>query len=268
MGPIISLLTVLTFSLVITRFATVALALTGLSRESARFQARSAFTGVGFTTAEAENVVNHPVRRRILMALMLTGNAGIVTVMASLILGFVNTTGTADTVVRIAILLGGLLVLLALSMSQWVERKLDVVIHWALERWTDLDVRDYASLFQFSDGYAVSEVLIAADDWVAGKTLQEAALAGEGVLVLGIHHSDGTYVGAPTGESRVRADDRLIVYGRVQHVKELDCRRRGLEGERAHEEAVIEQARVLEEQAEKEAALEQDVPAEAAPKAD
>jgi len=33
---------------------------TGLSRESARFQARSALTGGGFTTTESEAVVRHP----------------------------------------------------------------------------------------------------------------------------------------------------------------------------------------------------------------
>ena len=47
-------------SLLVTRVAAIALSVTGLSRESARFQARSAFTGVGFTTSEAESVVNHP----------------------------------------------------------------------------------------------------------------------------------------------------------------------------------------------------------------
>ena len=71
MLSIISLLVVLTLSILVTRIATVALTYTGLSRESARFQARSAFTGVGFTTNESEKVVNHPLRRKILMLLML-----------------------------------------------------------------------------------------------------------------------------------------------------------------------------------------------------
>lgn len=57
---VIAFLIVLTLSLVITRIATVALTMTGLSSEAAEFQARSAFTGTGFTTAEAEKIVNHP----------------------------------------------------------------------------------------------------------------------------------------------------------------------------------------------------------------
>ena len=89
MIPIVSLLIVLTISLLVTRVAAVAFVHTGLSREAARFQARSAFTGVGFTTSETEEVVNHPVRRRIVAWLMLVGNIGIITVMSSLILSFI-----------------------------------------------------------------------------------------------------------------------------------------------------------------------------------
>ena len=56
MFAVLSLLTVIMISIVITRIATIALVQTGLARESARFQARSALTGVGFTTGEAERV--------------------------------------------------------------------------------------------------------------------------------------------------------------------------------------------------------------------
>jgi len=80
MAPIIGIiafLTVLALSLVLTRVATVALTMTGLSQEVDKFQARSAFTGTGFTTKEAENVVNHPVLRRIIAMLMIIRSARI-----------------------------------------------------------------------------------------------------------------------------------------------------------------------------------------------
>ena len=83
MIAVFSLLVTLGLSLLVTRVAAMALMLTGLSREMARFQARSAFSGCGFTTEEAESVVNHPVRRRIVMMLMLIGNLGIATVAAT-----------------------------------------------------------------------------------------------------------------------------------------------------------------------------------------
>jgi len=90
---VIAFLTVLLLSLIITRLAAIALTLTGLSEEAARFQARSAFTGTGFTTSEAEKVVNHPVRRRIIVWLMVARSAGLVTIILSSILSFAGTTG-------------------------------------------------------------------------------------------------------------------------------------------------------------------------------
>lgn len=41
--------------------------MTGLDINIARFQALSAFTGTSFTTKEAEDVVDHPQRRRIII---------------------------------------------------------------------------------------------------------------------------------------------------------------------------------------------------------
>ena len=86
MIAIVTLFIIIFFSILLTRLATYVLIQTGLSREMARFQARSALSGVGYTTSEAEHMVNHPVRRRVVMLLMLLGNSGIVTVLASLIL--------------------------------------------------------------------------------------------------------------------------------------------------------------------------------------
>lgn len=145
MAALASVLIVLTLSLLVNRIATAALALTGLSRQAAQFQARSAFTGVGFTTNEAELITTHPVRRRIVMLLMLLGNIGIVTSISSLLLTFINTEGTLQSLLRLLILGIGLLVLWVLATSPWIDRYLSRVIDWALRRWTHLDIRDYVT---------------------------------------------------------------------------------------------------------------------------
>jgi len=67
MAAILSLLVILIVSILITRVATIALIHTGLSHQTAKFQSRSAFTGVGFATNESERIVNHPLRRRVLL---------------------------------------------------------------------------------------------------------------------------------------------------------------------------------------------------------
>ena len=140
-------------SLIVTRVATVALMLTGLSRESARFQARSAFTGVGYTTTEAESIVNHPVRRRIAMVLMLLGNIGVATVVATVMLSFLQTEGSEHWQLNLALLLAGLVGIWIFSSSKWVERQLNRVIAWSLKRFARLDVRRLAHR-QIAEGVA------------------------------------------------------------------------------------------------------------------
>src|SRR6056297_2959688 len=105
---ILSFFVILVVSILVTKIATIALAHTGMSHETAKFQARSAFSGVGFTTTESERMVTHPIRRRILMMLMLLGNAGIVTAGTSLLLAFVDPeSGAISWYFRLLIIVGG-----------------------------------------------------------------------------------------------------------------------------------------------------------------
>ena len=234
-----SVIAVVIVSLLITRVATVVLTLTGLSRESARFQARSALSGVGFTTSEAEGVVNHPVRRRVVMLLMLLGSAGIVTVVATLIISL----GSADAgerTNRVAVVVAGLLVLWLLARSSWVDRRLSSLIAAILDRKTDLNARDYSALLHLSANYMVLEMAVRDGDWVAGRTLAELRLRDEGVLVLGLTRPGGTYTGAPRFDTRIQAGDTLLLYGRSERLAELDDRQSGASGDEVHEQAVEE----------------------------
>jgi hypothetical protein len=242
MTAVLSLLVVVTVSLLITRVATIALTATGLSAESARFQARSAFSGSGFTTTESEQVVRHPVRRRIVMWLMLLGNAGIVAVIASFLLTFLDP-GGVDLWIRIVALGGGLAVLWLLANSRWVDRRISSLTMAALRRWTDLDLRDYAALLHVGSDYVVTELEVNPDDWLAGRDLDTLALRREGVIVLGVQRPNGTYVGVPKGDTVIRPGDVLILYSRRGKVVELDRRRRGRSGDRAHRASVRDQER-------------------------
>ena len=260
MTAAILLLFVVLLSLIISRIAATALMLTGLSRDSARFQARSAFTGVGFTTTESESIVQHPVRRRIVMLLMLLGNAGIATVVATLIISLTDSTpeasneplGTWDRLVAIApklsLILAGLVGVFLISTSRAIDEQMSRVIEWALRKWTHLEVNDYVSLLQLSQGYTVVESQVADGDWLADRTLVSLSLPQEGVLVLGVRRSDGTYVGAPTGPTEIRVGDSLTLYGRLERLQELNKRRLGLAGVYARAAAVSEHKKEVEEE--------------------
>lgn len=243
MIAIASLLLIITLSLLVTRVATTALTLTGLSRQAARFQARSALTGVGFTTGEAESVVSHPVRRKIIMTLMLMGSAGIVTTIAALSVSFAGSGNAGDTLERLGLLIGGVVILLLLARNNRVDRWLQVAIRRVLRRYTHLDVRDYAALLHVHGDYSVSELEVEPDDWLAGHTLAELSLSDEGVLVLGVQRDAETYIGAPRGDTAVHAHDVLVIYGPTDRIADLDERPAGPRGDQARRQAVEAQRR-------------------------
>jgi hypothetical protein len=245
MMALVSLILVLALSLLVTRIATLILVHTGVSRGLAKFQARSAFTGVGYTTEEAEKIVAHPVRRRIVMLLMLLGNAGIVTSIASLMLTFVHPDSSPNWWLNLALIFGGVALLWFLARSPWMDTVISRITAWTLRRWTKLDVRDFVSLMRLAGEYQVSEMQVNEGDWMADRTLAELSLRDEGLTVLGIQRDNGRYVGSPTGKYYIRPNDVLLLYGRTSALSALDERRAGPGGDQAHQNAVSEHRDVI-----------------------
>lgn len=248
MISILTLLVVLTLSILVTRIATVALTFTGLSRQSAKFQARSAFTGVGFTTSESEKSVNHPIRRRILMLLMLLGNAGVITAVSSLVISFVNTKESDSMVLNVVLLVTGIVALWSLANSKLVDHHLSSLISKVLKSYTRLNVQDYANLLHLAGEYQIVELHVGHSDWIANKALASLQLRKEGVVVLGINRENGDFLGVPDGETEIRPGDVLITYGRVQNMSEIDERKIGTRGNQKHQQKVQEQVRKKKEE--------------------
>jgi uncharacterized protein with PhoU and TrkA domain len=71
--------------------------------------------------------------------------------------------------------------------------------------------------------------------------LGQCRLNEEDLLALGICRTDGSYVGTPKRNTRINADDLLILYGRGWTLKNLDKRQAAVRGEVEHGEAVQEQ---------------------------
>ena len=241
MSAVASFFVVMALSLLIARIATVALAETGISREIAKFQSRSALTGTGFTTEEAEKIVNHPVRRRIIMTLMIVRNAGLITAISSFILSFADAQSTLEAVKRAGIIGSGIGFLWLFSQSHVVERWMSRLIRKALRRWTNLDARDYARLLDIGGDYGVKEMSVSEGDWICGKDLRETELQSEGILVLGIQRNTGDYLGAPTPDTEFEDGDVVVLYGPSNAIQGLDERLKGSKGDQEHREAVSEQ---------------------------
>jgi len=73
MGFLVPTLILVFAFIVVVRAGAIALMTTGMDSSKSSFQALSAFSGTGFTTREAELIVSHPRRRRIVSWLMVLG---------------------------------------------------------------------------------------------------------------------------------------------------------------------------------------------------
>jgi sensor c-di-GMP phosphodiesterase-like protein len=174
MAPVAALLVITFVSLLAVRVGATALMMTGLSWDTASFQSYSAFFGVGFTTKEAEMVVNHPVRRRIIRDLIFAGNIGLTSALATLVVTMMQSGTGAHALAIVVMLIVGIVLLTYLFRIGWFQRVLDHFIQRTLEKAGLVRVLDYELLLRVQAGFCVSEVEVLPDSFLAGKTLRES----------------------------------------------------------------------------------------------
>ncbi len=243
MLALISLLLVILFSIIFTRIGAIALEMTGISRDVAAFQAQSAYTGVGFTTSESEYVVSHPVRRKIIRILMFVGSAGIASAIAMLFLTFAGNT-QEEAIHNLTYLLIGIFLLFIFGKSKLVDRALRYIIQGALKRFTKLRIYDYELLLGIGKGYAIGQIIVKENNWLANRSLRELRLNEEGVLVLGIERKRGDkvmYIGAPRGDTKILEGDKIICYGPEEVIEDLAHRLKGKLGDEAHRRETVKE---------------------------
>jgi hypothetical protein len=187
------------------------------------------------------------------MHLMLSGHAGIVIAVASVMLSFLNTGGSSDNWsarwwYRLLVLLVGISLLWIVANSRYVEHVTWRVNQLALARWGHITVHDYTRLLRLSGDYVVWDMQVQTGHWLVGQTLAESALASEGILILGIERANADYLGAPRGHTRIEPEDQLILYGKQEALLNLDARERGIVGNMQHVIAVSRQLDVLEDE--------------------
>jgi len=214
MGAALSIFVIMSFSVFLIRLASVALRITGLTEESARFQALSAFSGAGFTTRESETVVNYPVRRRIISLLIVIGNLGLVTVFATLVVSLVHTEGEVSAIVaQVTWLLLALAVLWFLMLNKTADRLLCSWMSKVLESTTILGRRPFHRLVQVSDGYSICEHPVP-DHWrddLANQLISE--LSRRDLVLLGAWSAGGEQFDADPDITTLTHDHTLVLFG-------------------------------------------------------
>jgi hypothetical protein len=214
------LLVTILVSFIVVRIGGFALQLTGIEPDIARFQALSAFSGTGFTTREAERVVGHRTRRRIVTILIVLGNAGTVTVIATLVASFTQVSGDIWLFfIRLAIIVGGIFGLYQLIIRSnfgsripaWLRRP---VINRVLRGAPAVE-----EIFHVEKDWAISLVMIRGGSESIGQSVAYITAGGD-IKILGIDRA-GTYLTRPNWDEKIMEGDRLLVYANRKSVKRI-----------------------------------------------
>lgn len=237
---IILFIVTIVISFTVVRIGAIAFQMTGLEWSLAKFQALSCFSGTGFTTKEAELITGHPRRRRIATILMVLGNAGLVTLIATL----------ANSIRAETYLPKFQIPLLHVMLPSWLMPYINLAVmalaiyltyrlfsHSRLGAWITSMLRkrllrreavspvSFDELMIATGGYGVSQIEIPAASPVAGRTLRDANLRALGINVLAVEHG-GQTTPNPDPDAVVHQGDRLVCFGKLldirKHVAGMD----------------------------------------------
>ena len=204
-------------SFLVVRAASIALMMTGMDEKKARFQALSAFSGTGFTTKEAEVVVNNSLRRRIITWLMLLGNAGIVTVIVTATSSLATSRGYQLSV-NFLILLGGIYLVYKIATHKGFIRRWESFIEGKLIKSYAFEESATEDLLHLLEGYGLVRTIVKENSPFIGNSISESKLTEKGLLVLGIERGKN-WIPIPKAKEAIEEDDRLVVYGPLEVLK-------------------------------------------------
>ena len=212
-------LLVIFVSFLIVRAAAIALMMTGMDEKRAKFQALSAFSGTGFTTKEAEYVINHPKRRRIITWLMIMGNAGIVTVIVTATSSLVRS-GGYQLPMYILLLAVGIFIIYRIVTNRGFIRRWEGFIEdkFVQSRTFEEDVTE--DLLHFIEGYGLVRIIVAEDSPLAGSSLAEHKLTERDILVLGIERGKN-WIPVPKATEIIEDGDKVVAYGTLKVLKRI-----------------------------------------------
>lgn len=210
-------LLVVFFSFLIVRAAAIALMMTGLDQNRARFQALSAFSGTGFTTREAEFVVNHPRRRKIVSWLMILGNAGIITVIVTGTSSLVTSRGF-QLPINVVLLAVGVFAIYKIATHKGFIRRWESFIEDKLVKSPALEEGATEDLLHLIEGFGLVRAIIKQGSPLIGSSLSQCELSEKGMLVLGIER-EKNWIPVPKADETIKEGDKLVVYGPLNVLK-------------------------------------------------
>ncbi|MFH1416109.1 MAG: TrkA C-terminal domain-containing protein [Elusimicrobiota bacterium] len=224
----------LAISFIVVRIGAVSFHLTGLEWSISKFQALSCFSGTGFTTKEAELIVTHPQRRKIASILMISGNVGLVTLIATFAnslrptmtlsiidLPFLRSFMPASVlpVVNLLVILIASYAIFRIFTAKKVTDRLTAFFKKSMEKKKIIKQFTYSDIAVIGKKHGITQVKVTKDSPVIDKTVMDSGLRKKDILVLAVENKNENIYN-PSADTVIKLGDKLTCFGELDNIKE------------------------------------------------
>jgi len=189
--------------------------LTGLKGTVARFQVISMLTGTGFTTDESKSIIDHPVRRKISMFLILFGAFSLAVIISS-----ISTLLTDDLrLMELSIIIGILLVLTVLVKVPFLNNRLSNKMKSEMYNHYELWEHPIEEVLFLEDEDVVMEIDIYEDSEFIDVKAFDVISDGADINILFIESGE-VKIRKELYEYKIKLGDNLFLYGNKKEIEE------------------------------------------------
>ncbi|MFH1957355.1 MAG: TrkA C-terminal domain-containing protein [bacterium] len=220
-------------SFIIVRIGAIAFQLTGLEWSLAKFQALSCFSGTGFTTKESELITSHPQRRRIASILIVMGNAGFVTLVATfanslrpnislpgLQIPYLNLLipNSILSLVNLLIIVTAVYFSFKLFTNNRFTKKLTDYLREKIIKRKIIKPVSFTEFMLMTGGYGITQIEAGKKSSILGKTIKKSGMRDFDILILAIER-EGDFVPNPPADTKILLGDKITCFGKLDNIK-------------------------------------------------
>ena len=189
--------------------------LTGLKSSVARFQVISMLTGTGFTTDESKSIIDHPVRRKISMFLILFGAFSLAVIISS-----ISTLLTDDLrLMELSIIIGILVVLVVIVKAPFLNNRISNKMKSEMYNHYELWEHPIEEVLFLEEEDVVMEIDIYENSQFIDVKAFDVISDGADINILFIESGE-VKIRKELYEYKIKLGDNLFLYGNKEEIEE------------------------------------------------
>ncbi|KMY53142.1 hypothetical protein AC623_03385 [Bacillus sp. FJAT-27231] len=188
--------------------------LTGLETAVSRYQVISMLTNTGFTTDEAQLIMDHPVRRRLSMFLILFGAFSLAVVISSITNILSNDLRLKELMIINVILL----VMLLIGKTPFIRERLKKKLNHEMEKKLEISELPIKDALYLDENDLVTDIVIKEDSKFIDKKASDLVERGEDISILFIKRGK-VNIRNRLDEEKIQEGDQLFIYGNQEAIE-------------------------------------------------